>query len=321
MDQSKVISSKMYSGLALEIEDDNVIMLTENSELMRIKFKKGIHVGDQVYFFDEDICSIKNHVEGSDRLRVVRSIKLIVAAALFICAILFGQSHSLETAAVLSMDINPSIEFELDARGYIKRVVYLNDEAKTLVREDEALEHLYLEVLKNMIVAAKDLGYVSDKHDILIGIAPLNDQGQRLVSKIKDDLSLMASNGEIGIAVSHQYETYEMRKGSLGRALLSDQYKNLSEYEVEHLSIKDIYKKIDPHSEKMNWVIEIDENSSEDIKEDPEEIESTETQNEINSTEDHQKDDLESEDERENDEDVEELDELETDEFEVDDHD
>ena len=120
----------MFKGIVMEIKDDYVIVMKEDGTLVRIQKKDNLKVGKSIFFFEEDIYIRK------ESAKVIPFRKYIVPlgaiAALFIILInpminRFSNNVS-NTYAVLTFDINPSIEFELEEDGIIKNVKGINDD-------------------------------------------------------------------------------------------------------------------------------------------------------------------------------------------------
>ena len=45
----------LYKGIIIEIKDEYSIVVTNESEFLRIKNKEGMNVGDKIYFLEEDL--------------------------------------------------------------------------------------------------------------------------------------------------------------------------------------------------------------------------------------------------------------------------
>ena len=167
----------MFKGIVMEIKDDYVIVMKEDGTLVRIQKKDNLKVGKSIFFFEEDIYIRK------ESAKVIPFRKYIVPlgaiAALFIILInpminRFSNNVS-NTYAVLTFDINPSIEFELEENGIIKNVKGINDDGIAL-----GVENIKGVSFKDGLIALKELlmknNYLANNNAILIGFSFMGDE-------------------------------------------------------------------------------------------------------------------------------------------------
>lgn len=57
----------LYKGIIIEVKDEYSIVVTNESEFLRIKNKEGMKVGDKIYFLEEDIYNIEENTILSDQ--------------------------------------------------------------------------------------------------------------------------------------------------------------------------------------------------------------------------------------------------------------
>lgn len=167
----------MFKGIVMEIKDDYVIIMKEDGTLVRIKNKDDLKVGKSIFFFEEDIYIKK------ETAKVIPFRKYIVPlgaiAALFIILInpimnMFSTKMN-NVYAVLTFDINPSIEFELDQNGIIKDVKGINDDAIAL-----GLDKIKGMTFEEGTLVLKDLlsqnNYLSNNNAVLIGFSFIGNE-------------------------------------------------------------------------------------------------------------------------------------------------
>ena len=167
----------MFKGIVMEIKDDYVIVMKEDGTLVRIQKKDNLKVGKSIFFFEEDIYIRK------ESAKVIPFRKYIVPlgaiAALFIILInpmINRLSNNVSnTYAVLTFDINPSIEFELEENGIIKNVKGINDDGIAL-----GVENIKGVSFKDGLIALKELlmknNYLANNNAILIGFSFMGDE-------------------------------------------------------------------------------------------------------------------------------------------------
>lgn len=57
----------LYKGIIIEVKDEYSIVVTNESEFLRIKNKEGMNVGDKIYFLEEDIYNTEENTILSDQ--------------------------------------------------------------------------------------------------------------------------------------------------------------------------------------------------------------------------------------------------------------
>lgn len=57
----------LYKGIIIEVKDEYSIVVTNESEFLRIKNKEGMKVGDKIYFLEEDIYNTEENTILSDQ--------------------------------------------------------------------------------------------------------------------------------------------------------------------------------------------------------------------------------------------------------------
>ncbi len=132
-----------------------------------------------------------------------------VAAGLVIAlAVGFGtwQTAMNRSDAVIALDVNPSIEIEINRKEEIKEVRALNEEAKTVLG-DMNLEDVDLEVGVNAIIGSMlKNGFLStDKNSILISIDSNNQQkATALKEKLSKEINTLLGDQKISASVITQ---------------------------------------------------------------------------------------------------------------------
>lgn len=180
----------MYKGIVIEVNENYIIVMKQDASMLKIKFKEGISVGDKIYFFTEDIL-----IQKSNRInkRVIASI----AAMLTFVMLIFKPVFQKETYAVISFDINPSIELQVDKNGIITSVKGMNDQGEEL--NIEYIKGLTIEkgVEKLKSELAKD-GYINKNNSLLVGFAFSEEDDKEFEDKLQK--SIKTSFKDIDIA-------------------------------------------------------------------------------------------------------------------------
>uniref|UniRef100_UPI003CCC2928 anti-sigma factor domain-containing protein n=1 Tax=Dethiothermospora halolimnae TaxID=3114390 RepID=UPI003CCC2928 len=122
----------VYRGKIIKENKGENIVLTKDYRYIKIKRKEGCQLGKEIIFTDDDIISRNNK----------RHIKYSIVAALMIFIIgsfVYNNivSENLGSAyAIVSLDINPSVEFEITDDYIVKNVSAINKEGNDLIIKD-----------------------------------------------------------------------------------------------------------------------------------------------------------------------------------------
>lgn len=156
----------------MELKDDYAIVMKSDSSMVKVKLKDNMRIGDALIFLQEDMYvssenkSIKNKV-------IVTILSIAAALALVILPII--NTIDSKAYALVSLDINPSIQFELDKKQNIVGVGELNKDGIKL--DAKGLEGLTLEEgLKVLNEKLQANGYVIKDDKIIVGFAFLNNK-------------------------------------------------------------------------------------------------------------------------------------------------
>lgn len=182
----------MFKAIVLEVKDDYVLVMKDDSTVIRIKKKQGLKCGDIIFVLEDDIYVEKVSSNIKRKKSLIMSLGAI--AALFIILInpvmsLLNRDISNNIYAVLTFDINPSIEFDLDDGGKIVKVKGINSDANNLnidsikgMTVDEGIR-----MLKEILGTE---GYLNSQNSILVGFSFIGNEDityeeniQRLIKK------------------------------------------------------------------------------------------------------------------------------------------
>ena len=122
-----------YKGLVMETTNDYIIVLTDDSKYVKLKKKGDIDIGKKIMFIDEDIVKNKNNY--------YTPLLGIAAAIILLITTIFGQfgfniMGNFETYAIVSLDINPSIEFKIDKKKIVRDIKSLNEDGVDLIDDN-----------------------------------------------------------------------------------------------------------------------------------------------------------------------------------------
>ena len=145
----------MNKGIVMEVNDIYAIVMNDSGIMKKISYKPGLSVGQKIFYFEEDIIRMDssenndgNNNESKAKDNVItlddkrrklsrnnRFIKTLGSiAALFLIVFTFFMHNFMpeKAYAVVTLDINPSIQMEVDSNKKIIKVEGVNDDGKKL---------------------------------------------------------------------------------------------------------------------------------------------------------------------------------------------
>lgn len=152
------------------------------------------------------------------------------AAALMVVVAGMGLAASKEALAVVSLDVNPSIEISIDKNERVLDANPINDEASEIIGEMN-LKGSDIDVACNAIVGSMlTHGYLTDiQNSLLVSVSADDEQlGTEIERRLSKDLNSYLENTEIAASILGQYvnndeaiKTYAAENGiSIGKAWL-----------------------------------------------------------------------------------------------------
>lgn len=162
----------MNKGMIMEVKKSYAIAMTDTGIIEKIKFKPNMEIGQKIFYFEDDIikATSNNIYKRNNFMKAFGSI-----AALFLLVFTFFSTFKYDQAyAVVSLDINPSIQIEADSKQKIIKVEGVNDDGKKLDFSDVKDIPLQegIQKIKEKLVADK---YLDSNKDVLVGVAFVKD--------------------------------------------------------------------------------------------------------------------------------------------------
>lgn len=186
-----------HIGTILDIEDKKTFVFTTDCGVTTIRTKKEYFIGQQITFTEKDIY--KNDA------RKILFRTLASVAALFVVAIIgwmvINQMNAKDTfdsdaVAMVSVDINPSVEFIVNRDRLIISASALNDDGINIL-EGIDLKGLSMEDgIDTIIAIAGDQGYIKDGKRIILVSAAMctTETSTAYVQQLKDILDGLRTN-------------------------------------------------------------------------------------------------------------------------------
>ncbi len=166
--------SKM-KAVVLEKSGSRYTVLGKNGTFRQVRRRLNAEVGEEI--------EIRSGIESFSGLRVWAG-----AAALFllvITALLGWNLYQAPTAvALLSFDVNPSLQFTIDAQGHLLKLQSQNEDAKRMLNQIDLTGKPMDEALEEIITLAYNQKFLNpEQHWIVVGYSPMTDKTSKQIPK------------------------------------------------------------------------------------------------------------------------------------------
>lgn len=230
----------MYNkGIILEIKEKYSLVLKDDSTVVRVRNKENMEVGDTIFFLEDDLYKLAK----SRNTMKNKIIPILTIAAILVLLVvpMIKNNTSGGAYALMSIDVNPSIEFELDKNKNIVNVYGVNDDGKTINLEElkgktleEGIKILETYLIKNY----------SDSKEGIVGFTFINKiSNDKYEDEVKDTVSKGLNNTKfVYLKGTKEDIALAREKGvSLGRyEALCDLDEDTLEDTIEHMSVDEI---------------------------------------------------------------------------------
>lgn len=216
------------------------------------------------------MCDILNIGDGMKKKIIIISIIVLIALAIVICLLIETNKHKSEKnegfdsiiVSTLTIDVNPSIEINLNKDNIVVSVLALNEDSKKIIEEDYTKEKIEA-VLTKIINNLKENDYLSeDNNAILINVETKNEILSSLIEEttnkalseqgikseviiqsveITEELKEIASKNNI--TISKTYYIQEQIKDEEGLAIEDLKDKSISDIKAAITEFKEEQEK------------------------------------------------------------------------------
>lgn len=286
-----------FKGIIIETKENYSIVMREDSSIIRVKNKENMKIGDSKVFLAEDIY-IKEQSKNIKNKTIISLLSIAAVLSLFILPILQGGLS--KSYALVSLDINPSIEFELDKNKKITNIYALNLDGENL--KLESVKGLTLDEGVKKIKEDLNINKYKLKNDsAIVGFTFLTDKED---NEYEEDVKKIISNefkGTKTVFLKSTKKESEIAKNegvSVGRheAKLSIN-EDVMENQIESMSVEEILELL---GDKKN--IYLNENQIEELHDELEDkIEDKNEKYELDSESEDKEDNLYEQDNYEDD--------------------
>lgn len=284
-----------FKAVVMEIKDNYAIVMKSDSTIVRVKIKENMNVGDMLVFLEEDLFIKEESTNTKPSIKNKAIITILSIAAVLGIFILPMLNKSNDAPyAVVSLDINPSIELELDENKNIVNVNSLNEDGNKLDLDN--LKGLSLEKgINELKIILDNNGYKLMNDSIIVGFTFLTDSEDiDYEDYIKNMLSKNLDESKIAYLKGNKQDYEESHKEgiSIGRYEAKlDIDEDILEDELENMSVEELLNLLN------NKNIYLNEEILDEIKDEVEDkLEETETNDDNEDEDDNDDDENEEED-------------------------
>ncbi|WP_192929639.1 anti-sigma factor domain-containing protein [Alkaliphilus serpentinus] len=221
-----------HRGCVMEIRQKTMVLMTEECSFVEVKKPFNVIEGMEIEFTSKDIVS--------NSRKQYKSLVSIAAAIVFILISSFSVINywqtNLKPVILLTVDINPSIEVELNEKQAVVSITPLNEEARQILANSNFKRKPIEEVIEIIVERAEEAGYISKEEENLILITSVSldeeEEGEtvsrQLLENLKDSVEeLGQSKGERITVVTAEANKEQCKKSkedktSVGRVFIKE---------------------------------------------------------------------------------------------------
>lgn len=178
----------MKRGIIMEQHPDYTIIMTKDGGFHKAKRMTNREIGDEVYY--------EPYVEEKKLFYFIRKTptKMLALACILLIVMLpvyflIDKEH---TFAYVNIDVNPSVEIEVDDHLKVYKLRPLNDDADMLVKGLTQLEEMSIEeAVKLIMETCEEKGLTNTEKNMLIGVSYDPDHNHREMAPVKDRINVL----------------------------------------------------------------------------------------------------------------------------------
>ncbi|KON68273.1 hypothetical protein AKG34_05250 [Peribacillus butanolivorans] len=186
----------MKKGVILSINKRFVTLLTPEGEFLKTKRQERTYeVGEEITFspFKPKVTLSFSSFHLSFKKKAVLS----VAAALLILFSVLPSYSSEHVSAYMTIDVNPSIELELNDQLEVLKLTSLNEDGKLVIDKLTNWKGKEVKTVTNRIVeTTKKLGYLKGNKQIVVSTTLL-DKDKKLDKNLKEEIKEISEQGNV----------------------------------------------------------------------------------------------------------------------------
>lgn len=174
----------VYQGVVMEVEKSHIIVLTNATNYVKLKKKGNIDIGKKIVFIEDDIIKKSN--------RSLKPLIGIAAAIILVIATIIGQFGidfigNFQAYAIVSLDINPSLEFQIDEKEIVKKINSLNKDGREII-DDNMVGMKIEDAIILSIKKAINKQYLNNENNVVLVSDVIIDDNAKLTTVIENEI-------------------------------------------------------------------------------------------------------------------------------------
>ncbi len=216
----------VYRGCVLENNIDHIVVLTKDFEYKKLNKKGDMIIGREILFLEEDIIT-ENKKSLKGLTNIAAAILLLILSTTLIFQFGFDFLGNYQTYAIVSVDINPSLQFEINEKEIVRKVIPLNKDGEKIIENimvGMRIEEAVSLTLKNAI----EKNYLNKENNVVL----ISDVIKR---NIKDSTISIKKDIEDQLSTNKNFEDIEFMymssdKKNINKA--NDNRVSIGKYEI-----------------------------------------------------------------------------------------
>ncbi|WP_343101195.1 anti-sigma factor domain-containing protein [Romboutsia sp. MSSM.1001216sp_RTP31141st1_G3_RTP31141_220114] len=233
-----------YKGIVMELNKDHAIVMINSGDMLKIKIKKGLLIGDAIIFTEEDIIKESKVIEFKNK-KWIKPLAL-VASIFFIIIFNFSGKDKEPISnpyALVTLDINPSIGLEVDENKIVVNAKGLNKDGKKMNMKDlngKSLDEA-TKIIRSYVQSNKD---IKNKDSMIVGFAFLENTNNKVFEK---SIQNIIRKNFSGVEIVYMYGSSQDREMAIEKGISLGRYKadeiineDLLEDTIENMSVDEL---------------------------------------------------------------------------------
>jgi len=272
----------MKQGIIMEKDNSNAIVMTNDGQFLSVPAKASWQIGETVTVteFDQKLND-RNNKNNYKKGFIKKNKRILVTIVASLLLFLIPFSLISEASTYVTLDINPSIEFEIKNNKVINMRA-LNSDGEKLITQINNENSLHpnsdiFSITTLILEEAEKMGYLktTEENVIMVGVSENREfKSSEYEQFIYNKLSENNLNAQVIVlsATNNEKELADEKGISLGRQLLLEKEKDegilISDEQIANESIKNILTRIEEEKKENNSENKkFDKNLNENAKE------------------------------------------------------
>lgn len=277
----------VYAGTIIEINSNKTYVMTMDYSIVTLRTKKDYFLGQQITFTKHDKYKelYLIYTTSLKTLAIAASIVFLIVATIYTSTILrnSGSNHfDAVCTALVSVDINPSIEISINKDEQIVSVQAKNEDGIELLNKLNLTQKKLTEGVNEIVLTAKEMGYINDTKKVILVSAALysptgEDTSDEYASQLQQILASLETNQDsanlltVYIDDSAIIEEAKTNNLSIGKELLykyaQTQDESLTAEEIRTTSLNELLDNLNALSQDGNLVDTLQNPNTEPLNE------------------------------------------------------